>query len=99
MLNVRFVGVVPFGALLGLIYKNNWINDVSRLVVVCGVISVVLGIVMVLLPPRYLTGLGYDASGIDRPGRPGAQYLVSANLPINACRLDFVAQILWVYIY
>ena len=41
VLNVRFVGVVLSGALLGLIYKKQLINDVSRLVVVCGVISVV----------------------------------------------------------
>ena len=89
VLNVRFVGVVLSGALLGIIYKRQLVNDVSRLVVVCGVISVFLGIVMVLLPPRYLTGLGYDASGIDRPGRPGVQYLVSANLPIKRMQAGF----------
>ncbi len=89
VLNVRFVGVILSGALLGIIYKKQFIEDVSRLVVICGVVSVVLGVVMLLLPPKYLTSLGYDAPGVDRPGRPGVQYLVSANLPLKRMQAGF----------
>lgn len=89
VLIVRFVGIVLVGLLLGIIYKNQLFKDVGYFMVVGGLISIVIGLIMISLPSHYLISLGYDSPGIDLVGRPSAQHLISASLPIKRMQAGF----------